>query len=300
MKSVGIIGIGAVGSAASFMLSSRNIANELILYDKIENLALASKMDLEDSLEYTNSNTKIKAAKNLSELIKCDIIVLSFTTCIMQDRTFELRRNYEALKDIILELDGFAGIFVIATNPNDSIVYYAQKLSKLPSFRVLGTGTSLDSARLKIHIANDLNINYKSFNAYMLGEHGDTQFIYESQIKIADKTLNEIYKNLKLNIDELENNTRFKGGKIFQVKKKTEFGIGSTIARVIKAIFEDENLIIPLSFAQGDLAYSRPVILGENGIKKVLDLNLNNEEREKLEISKDYIRKTINSIVNFL
>lgn len=300
MKSVGIIGVGAVGSAASFMLSSRNIARELMLYDKIENLALASKLDLEDSLEYTNSNTKIIAAKTISELSRCDIIVLSFTTCIMQDRTFELRRNYEALKEIIMELEDFAGIFVIATNPNDSIVYYAQKLSRLPSFRVLGTGTALDSARLKIQISNDLNINYKSFNAYMLGEHGDTQFLYESNIKIADKSLKECYKKTKLSVEELEHDTRFKGGKIFQVKKKTEFGIGSTIARVIQAIFEDENLIIPLSFVQGDLAYSRPVILGENGIKKILELNLSDKEKEKLEHSKNYIRKTINSIVNFL
>lgn len=293
---VGIVGLGAVGSAASFMIASCNIANELYLFDKIQGLALASMQDLEDSLEYTNSNSKIIAANNLSELVQCDVIVLAYTTCIEPDRTLELKANYEPLKEIIKGLDGFKGIFVIATNPNDSIVYYAQKLSKIDATKVIGTGTTLDSARVKIEIAKRTNVSYKNINAYMLAEHGDTQFLYASNASIAGKNISEF----NLNLEEIENKARFKGGEIFKVKGKTEFGIGSTIARIIKAIKDDENLITPLSFVQGNLAYSRPVILGKGGIKKVLDLNLNESEKEKLEISKNYILKTINSVVNFL
>ncbi|MBZ7984856.1 L-lactate dehydrogenase [Campylobacter sp. Cr9] len=293
---VGVIGLGAVGSAASFMIASCNIANELYLFDKIQGLALASMQDLEDSLEYTNSNSKIIAANNLSELVQCDVIVLAYTACIEPDRTLELKANYEPLKEIIKGLDGFKGIFVIATNPNDSIVYYAQKLSKIDATKVIGTGTTLDSARVKIEIAKRTNVSYKNINAYMLAEHGDTQFLYASNASIAGKNISEF----NLNLEEIENKARFKGGEIFKVKGKTEFGIGSTIARIIKAIKDDENLITPLSFVQGNLAYSRPVILGKGGIKKVLDLNLSESEKEKLEISKNYILKTINSVVNFL
>lgn len=289
---IGIIGLGAVGSAASFMLSSQNIANELYLYDIKDGLANASKIDLEDSLENTNSNSKIFAVSKVEELVKCDLIVLAYTTFIEPDRTLELKANYEPLKEIINALKGFNGIYLIATNPNDSIVYYAQKLSGLDTFKVIGTGTTLDSARLKIEIANKLGISYKNINAFMLAEHGDTQFFYKSNAFVGGKNINEF----NLNLDEIENRVRFKGGEIFKVKGKTEFGIGSVIARIIKAIKDDENLITPISFTQDNLAYSRLVVVGKGGIKKVLELDLNKDEKEKLEISKNYILKTINSI----
>ena len=126
----------------------------------------------------------------------------------------------------------------------------------------------------------------------MLAEHGDTQFFYKSNAFVGGKNINEF----NLNSDEIENRVRFKGGEIFKVKGKTEFGIGSVIARIIKAIKDDEDLITPISFTQDNLAYSRLVVVGKGGIKKVLELDLNKDEKEKLEISKNYILKTINSI----
>lgn len=289
---IGIIGLGAVGSAASFMLASCNIANELYLHDIKEGLAKATQIDLEDSLEYTNSNTKIFAVNKANELINCDIVILSYTTCIEPDRTLELKANYEPLKQIVNDLKGFKGIYLIATNPNDSIVYYTQKLSGLDAFRVIGTGTTLDSARLKIEIANKTGIAYKNINSFMLGEHGDTQFFYSSNASVAGKNIAEF----GLDLDAIEHRVRFKGGEIFKVKGKTEFGIGSTLARLAKAIKDDENLIAPLSFVQGDLAYSTLAILGKNGIKKQVELNLSKTELEKLENSKQYILKTIKSV----
>ncbi len=181
MSKIGIVGLGFVGAASAYNIVVQNICSELYLYDIKQDLALAHARDLEDMSAIHSSYTRIIHATNLEQLASCDIIILAFRKENLKElssRLVELQNNITELKDIVLSLKhaNFKGKYIVATNPNDTITYYTQILSSLPKNHVFGSGTNLDSSRLKKILAKDLDLNPKDITAYMIGEHGDSQF----------------------------------------------------------------------------------------------------------------------------
>ncbi|ECC0418736.1 L-lactate dehydrogenase, partial [Campylobacter jejuni] len=250
------------------------------------------------------SYTKIFHVPNLENLASCDIIILAFRKESLKElpsRLVELKNNILELKDIVLTLKNanFKGKYIVATNPNDTITYYTQVLSQLPKNHVFGSGTNLDSSRLKKFLAKDLNINSKDIFACMIGEHGDSQFAALSNASVLGQNLLDFYKQKlgkDLDIQELEKAVISEGYFIYERKGRTEFGIGTSCANLAKAILEDRKSLHPVSVVFDDIAFSMPAIIGKDGIEKVFELKFNEKEKTKLENSKQQIKNAIQSV----
>lgn len=301
---VGIIGLGFVGAATAMQLVSHAICDELVLYDIKQDLALAHTHDLKDTLTLCHSHTKVRVAFKLNELVNCDVLVLAFRKAhfnTLATRLEELSNNAFELLNIILPLKnaGFKGFYVIATNPNDSIVYFTQRLSGLEKNKVFGSGTNLDSSRLRRILADSLGLNPCNIQAFMLGEHGDSQFAYLSRASLFSKDLNAFYEEKlgeKIKVDELEKEVINEGYFIYNKKGRTEYGIGSSCAMLTEAILKDKKILVSVSSVFEDYALSLPCIVGKNGIEEVLKCKFNDLENAKLEQSKQAIRSAILSV----
>lgn len=304
MSKIGIVGLGFVGAASAYNIVVQNICSELYLYDIKQDLALAHARDLEDMSAIHSSYTRIIHATNLEQLASCDIIILAFRKENLKElssRLVELQNNITELKDIVLNLKhaNFKGKYIVATNPNDTITYYTQVLSQLPKNHVFGSGTNLDSSRLKKLLAKDLNINSKDIFACMIGEHGDSQFAALSNASVLGQNLLDFYKQKlgkNLDIQELEKAVISEGYFIYERKGRTEFGIGTSCANLAKAILEDRKSLHPVSVVFDDLAFSLPAIIGKNGVEKIFGLDFNEREKIKLENSKLQIKNAIQSV----
>ncbi|EDO6875420.1 L-lactate dehydrogenase [Campylobacter coli] len=304
MSKIGIVGLGFVGAASAYNIVVQNICSELYLYDIKQDLALAHARDLEDMSAIHSSYTRIIHATNLEQLASCDIIILAFRKENLKElssRLVELQNNITELKDIVLSLKhaNFKGKYIVATNPNDTITYYTQILSSLPKNHVFGSGTNLDSSRLKKILAKDLDLNPKDITAYMIGEHGDSQFAALSNASVLGQNLLDFYKQKlgkNLDIQELEKAVISEGYFIYERKGRTEFGIGTSCANLAKAILEDRKSLHPVSVVFDDIAFSMPAIIGKDGIEKVFELKFNEKEKTKLENSKQQIKNAIQSV----
>ncbi|TQR30995.1 L-lactate dehydrogenase [Campylobacter sp. MIT 99-7217] len=301
---VGIVGLGYVGAASAFSLVAKSMCDEVVLIDIKTDLAIAHARDLEDALTLNNSHTKISYAQDITELASCDVIILAFRKVhfdTLPTRLAELENNIEELTKIILPLKkaGFKGFYIVATNPNDSIVYYTQKLSGLDKNRVFGSGTNLDSSRLRKMLAKDLSLNPCNIQAFMIGEHGDSQFAYFSKASIYGANFLEFYKNkLGRNLDtqSIEKAVINEGYFIYNKKGRTEYGIGSSCASLAEAVLKDKRLVFPVSSVFEDYAISYPCIIGKNGIEEVLQCKFDDTEKEKLKQTINAVKEAILSV----
>lgn len=302
---IGIVGLGFVGMASAYQLVTRSMCDEIALYDIQENLSIAHCHDLKDSLALCNSYVKISCASHLESLADCDIIILSFRKThfsSLGSRLDELKNNADELKQIVpvLKNAGFKGFYVIATNPNDSIVYLTHHLSGLEKHQIIGSGTNLDSSRLKKIIADELALHPNDINAFMLAEHGDTQFAYLSHAFVKNGVnLGEFYAQMgkKLDIEALERAVVDEGYFIYNKKGRTEYGIGSSCAMICEAIAKDKKMILPLSSVFEDYALSLPVLLGKNGVERVFECEFDEREARAFAKSKEAIKKAIQSVI---
>ena len=193
-------------------------------------------------------------------------------------------------------MSGFAGIILNISNPADVITHYIQHQLNWPAKRILSTSTTLDSARLCRALAEATGIDQKSICAYALGEHGESQMVAWSAVTLGGKPLAQLQKERpdtygKLNLEAIANEGKAGGWKILGGKGSTEFGIGASIAEVVRAIFHDENRILPVSvlldgeYGQHDVYASVPAVLNKDGIADIIGLNLTSEEQEKFDAS---------------
>ena len=209
-----------------------------------------------------------------------------------------IHKNAVIFKDIVQKVmaSGFNGIFLVATNPLDVMTYLTYKYSGLPASRVIGTGTSLDTARLQLIIGKKLCINPKNIQAYVIGEHGDSEFIPWSNANISLQNIKEFFSPEELN--EIESDVRNAAYEIINKKGATYYGIGMAMVRITNAILGNENTIMALSVydEQNDVYIGLPAILNENGIKGRIKLKLTPEEEQKLQHSIDIIKENIQGI----
>lgn len=295
-----IIGCGNVGMSYAYALLNQNTyVNKLILIDLNKERTKGEVMDLNHCLPYAPSKISI----NVGDYQDCSdarivVIAAGANQKPGETRTDLIHKNAIIFKDIVSKVmsSGFNGIFVVATNPLDVMTYLTYKYSGLPSNQVIGTGTSLDTARLRLMIGKKLCINSKDIEAYVIGEHGDSEFIPWSNANISLQNIKEFFT--KKELEKIESDVRNAAYEIINRKGATYYGIGMCLVRITNAILGNENSIIPLSIydEENDVYVGLPTILNKDGANRRVYLKLNEEETKKLANSIKIIKENINSI----
>lgn len=298
MKKVSVIGLGNVGATVAHTLVERKLCDEIALFDKKDGLVNAEINDLRDGMVRRNGNIEIVAGEK-SDLKESDIIIFApGDITILQnnsDRLEEFKYTKTCVEEwapIIKEVD-FKGIIVSITNPCDVIAEYMQKLSGLPKERVIGTGTVIDTARMKNAVAKYVDLDPDSIDGYVIGEHGNSQFVAWSKVYIASKPINEILD--EKTFDQIEEAARMKGFEIIKGKGYTSYGIANATTIIVETIFKDAKTILPVS-SYSSIAgcyIGHPAVVGRDGIIRDFHLELNEKEQEKWDYSVATIKNTM-------
>lgn len=295
-----IIGCGNVGMSYAYaLLNQRTYVNELVLIDLDTKRIEGEVMDLNHCLAYSPSKILIKSG-NYADCADAKLIVIAAgaNQNVGETRMDLINKNSKIFKSIVEEAmnNKFKGIFLVATNPLDVMTYLTYKYSKLPANRVLGSGTTLDTARLKFLISEKVGISPKDIHAYVMGEHGDSEFIPWSNANIALKSINA-YLNEKEK-KQIEDDVRNSAYEIINRKGATYYGIGMCLVRITNAILGDENVILSVSAydKENDIYISTPAVINSTGVKEKIYVPFNKEETEKIVNSINVIKDAINSL----
>ena len=292
-RKIAIIGVGHVGSHCAYSLITQGICDELILVDIDEAKVSGHAADLEDAVAYLPHRVEISVGQ-IEDCVNTDIIVISAGAPRQekQTRLDIMDDTVEIFKTIIPQLltIKFEGIIINLSNPADVMTCYLQAKTDLPASRVISTSTMLDSARLKKILSQNLKVDSKSICAYVMGEHGDSQMVCWSAASIGGELLTEWLRQnpeecTGLNFADIAVQAKAEGGLILKRKEFTEFGIGVALTELVKAILHNENKILPVSvllegqYGQNHVYASVPAIIGKNGVHKIIELALTNEEK---------------------
>lgn len=295
-----IVGTGNVGASIAFaLLNQRTAVKELILTDINEADAEGEAMDLRDALAVAPSWLKIRAG-DYSDAKDCDICILTAGANQKpgETRTDLVQKNAKIIKTIVTSVmaSGFKGIFLVVSNPVDTLAYLTWQISGLPSEKVIGSGTVLDSARLRFQIADQLDIHPKSVHAYQVGEHGDSEFALWSTANVGGEKLENLFSTKKR--QEIEKFVRDEAYSIIEKKGATHYGIGVCTVQIINCILNDERRILPISTYDdcADVYYGFPSILGKDGVVRRLELNLTEQEGIKLQKSINALTATLKQV----
>ena len=306
---VAILGTGLVGSSTAFSLITQGVCDEIVMIDINPEKALGEVMDLNHCIEYLNRNTKIIPG-SYDKCGDVDIVVITAGASPKQGQTrldtLDLSASIvESIVNPIME-SGFKGYFIVISNPVDMMAYHVYKISGLPKSHVIGTGTSVDSARLKNFIGDLLNVDPRSVQGYSMGEHGDSQMVPWSHVTVGGKSFYEILKDNKdrvgnVDLDELVLETAKAGWEVYNRKGTTYYGIATATVGIIKAIMYDENRILPVStlldgeYGEYDVFCGVPAVLNADGVKEVVEIHMRDDELEKFKKSvaliKTYCKK---------
>ncbi|MFR8012486.1 MAG: L-lactate dehydrogenase [Clostridia bacterium] len=309
-RKVALVGTGLVGMSYAYAVLNQNICDEMLLIDIDKKRAAGEAMDLNHGLAFSGSHMKISAGE-YSDCADADIAVICAGVAQKpgESRIDLLQRNTAVFKSIVepIVASGFKGIFLIATNPVDIMSHVTLKLSGFDPSRVIGTGTTLDTARLRYLIGDYFAVDPRNVHAYVMGEHGDSEFVPWSQAMIATKPVLSVigesggkYSSGKL--EEISTEVRTAAEKIIEAKRATYYGIGMALARITRAIFGDENSVLTIStmlggeYGQTDVYAGAPTIVNRNGAQGVISLSLTREELLKFQNSCELLREVYASI----
>ena len=297
-------------SFAYALVNQGGICNELVLIDVNKVRANGEAMDLNHGLAFAKSNMKIYAG-DYHDCKDADIIVIAAGVAQKEGETRLdlLQRNTEVFRSIITPVvkSGFDGIFLVATNPVDIMTRVTYELSRFGSARVIGTGTSLDTARLRYLLGDYFTVDPKNIHAYVIGEHGDSEFVPLSQVMLATKHVTEILEDGKNDycvddMQKIEEQVRTAAYKIIEAKRATYYGIGMAITRIVKAILGDENSVLTVSaklcgeYNARNVFVGVPCIIGRNGVKEIIELSLTDDEKEKFKNSCDILEENFDGL----
>ncbi|MCR1878746.1 L-lactate dehydrogenase [Limosilactobacillus reuteri] len=298
-RKVGVIGMGNVGSTVAHYIVAMGFADDLVLIDKNEAKVKADALDFEDAMANLPFHTNI-TVNDYSALKDADVIVSALGNIKLQDnpnadRFAELSFTRQAVKEVAQKIkeSGFKGKIVAITNPVDVITSLYQKITGLPKNHVLGTGTLLDSARMKRAVAERLNLDPRSVDGYNLGEHGNSQFTAWSTVRVLGRPLTELADKRGLDLEELDKEAKMGGWTVFQGKKYTNYGVATAAVKLVNAILSDSLTELPVSnFREEYGVYlSYPAVVGRDGVVEQAQLDLTEEELQKLQTSADFIKE---------
>ena len=310
-RKVILVGTGFVGMSMAYALLNQGNAsgvNELVLIDVLKDKAEGEAMDLCHGLPCSPSHMKIKAGE-YSECKDADIVVITAGLSQKPGQTrLELSNaNAKIMKDITKQVveSGFKGIFLVASNPVDLMTKVVQEVSQFPTRKVIGSGTALDTCRLRYLVGDYLNVSNKNVHAYIMGEHGDSSFVPWDHAYVGCKKIKDIVKDAKKDLSVLDKiyvEVRDAAYEIIEKKKATYYGIGLGLAKIVKTILNNTNEILTVSaylngeYGHKDIYIGVPSIINSNGARELLELELNPEDQKKLDESCKILTENMNSI----
>lgn len=293
---IAIIGAGAVGSTTAYAILVKNIAAEIVLIDIDQVRCSGEVLDLSDALSFHRSSSiRIGSASDAKD---ADIIVIAAGIAQKpgQTRTELVTKNREIITAVIKSITPLNpdAIIIMVTNPVDIMTLHAQSLVNIPRNQVIGSGTWLDSKRMGVIIAEMLGVSERSVNAFILGEHGDSQFPAWSSAYVGCVPLLEYPGIDAKKLDDIAQNVRNKAYEIIKCKGATFFGIASCVAAICECILFNQRLIVPVStyIEEFKVCLSMPVVLGKRGIERHIAIHLNDEEKKLLAASAQALRDT--------
>lgn len=295
-----LIGCGNVGMSYAYaLLNQRTNVGELVLVDLDQNRIEGEAMDLNHCLAFAPSKLDIKAG-SYEDCYDASLVVIAAGANQKpgETRMDLINKNSKIFKSIVSSVvkSGFSGIFLVATNPLDVMTYLTWKYSGFDSSRVIGTGTSLDTARLRYLLGSKLNVYPKNVHAYVVGEHGDSEFVPWSNANIGLQKVEQFLSREEL--DEIAYEVKNSAYEIINRKGVTCYGIGVSLAYITNAILGDENRIITVSnYDPSNKIYiGTPAIINRNGISKRIYIELDDEETKKMQHSVDVIKNAIDEL----
>ena len=305
---VAIIGIGSVGAAVATAIKSTGLVHEMVLFDRDGVRARAAAQDLGHAAAFS-FDVKITAASNYREIRGSEVVVIAAGANQKpgQTRTDLLAANANVIADVVprvmANVDSKKVKIIVVTNPLDVMVMLARDLSGLPTERVIGTGTMLDSARLRTILARQLDVSPMSINAYVLGEHGDSSVVNWESATVGAIPLNDFCRTTKLSLPQttrktIEHRVQTAAYEIIQGRGATWDGIAAAVTDLLRCIINDEKRILTVSTCnpKKNLAMSLPTIVGEIGVVRVLMPKLSAPESEALRASGRTIYRNYKSL----
>lgn len=298
-RKVVLIGTGMVGMSYAYALLNQNACDELVLIDLDKERAMGEAMDLNHGLAFSSARMKIYAG-DYKDCANADIVAICAGVAQKPDesRLDLLQRNTEVFRSIVdpVTESGFNGIFLVATNPVDIMTRVTCALSGFNPRRVLGTGTALDTARLRYLLGEYFGVDPRNMHAYVMGEHGDSEFVPWSQAMLATKPVQEICQQsggrfCDKELEKISVEVREAAQKIIKAKRATYYGIGMAMVRITKAVLGDESSVLTVSamlrgeYGQSGVFAGVPCIVGRNGVQKVLTMSLSEEEQQAFDRS---------------
>ena len=305
-RKVVLIGTGMVGMSYAYSLLNQSVCDELVLIDIDKKRAEGEAMDLNHGLAFSASNMKIYAGE-YRDCSDADVVVIAAGVAQKpgETRLNLLQRNAEVFRSIINPVteSGFNGIFLVATNPVDIMTRITCELSGFNPRRVLGTGTALDTARLRYLLGDYFGVDPRNMHAYVMGEHGDSEFVPWSQAMLATKPVMDLCREFPdkycaEDMEKISEEVRTAAYKIIEAKRATYYGIGMALTRITRALLSDENSVLTVSamlrgeYGQQDVYAGVPCIVGRDGVRDVIHLKLTAEEQRKFDASCRVLKDT--------
>ena len=309
MQKIAVIGCGFVGSTSAFSLIQTGLFSEMVLIDANKERAEGEAMDLSHGSAYLTP-MKIYAG-TYDDIVDAGIIVITAGANQKPNETrLDLvKKNVNIFKSIIPEITSrnCEGIILVVSNPVDILTEVTLKLSGFPANRVIGSGTVLDTARLKYVLGRHLQVDPRNIHAYIIGEHGDSELVVWSGAQVAGIHINHFCElrghfQHEEAMERLAQEVRDSAYEIIERKGATYYGVAVAVKRIVEAIVKDEHAVLPVSslmqgeFGLDGLCLSIPTVVGQNGVEKVVDIHLNNEENEKLQASAKALKDILNSL----
>ena len=310
-----LVGTGFVGMSMAYSMLNRGGVNELILIDIDKEKTKGEEMDLSHGLPFAPQKMVIKAG-NYEDCKDAQVIVITAGVAQKpgQTRLELVETNTKIIKNITKNImkSGFNGIIIVASNPVDLMTYVVSKVSGLPKNQVFGSGTVLDTARLRYIMSDYLKVSSKNIHAYIMGEHGDSSFVPWNHAYVGCKKIKDVMKDGRHPMEDLNKihqdvvNAAYE---IIDKKKATYYGIGMALSKIVKSVLDNDNSILTVStylkdgqYGQDDIFIGVPAIINNKGVRELLNLELNEEEQEKLDnsckIIKEIRENTIDKIIN--
>ncbi|MTV82016.1 L-lactate dehydrogenase [Secundilactobacillus folii] len=292
-RKVLLVGDGAVGSSFAFSLLQNCTIDELVIVDIQKEHAEGDSLDLED-LTPMMMPAQIRSGE-YADAADADIVVITAGVPRKpgETRLDLVKKNTKILESIVTPVvnSGFSGCFVVSANPVDILTALTQHISGFPKNRVIGTGTSLDSARLQVALSKELDVSTSDVDAYILGEHGDSSFAAYNEATVNGMPLLSLPNVDSVRLAMIEDDVRKKGGQIISRKGATFYGVAVSLMKICRAILMDENLVMPVSapldgqYGLNDVYIGTPAVINASGIRQVIEVSLTDEETKKMHQS---------------
>lgn len=311
-RKVAVIGTGFVGSSSAFALMQSGLFSEMVLVDVMKEKAEGEAMDINHGAALCNPMNIY--AGDYADIKDAAIIVLTAgaNQKPRETRLDLLKKNISIHSSIMAEIrkQNCEGILIVVANPVDVLTLYAQKYSGMPENRVFGSGTVLDTARLRYLIGNRLDVDARSVHAYVIGEHGDSEIVTWSNANVSGVPLSDFFAlrgmqgigDLEASQKDIADDVKNAAYKIIEKKHATYYGIAASVVRLCRAVLKDEKCVLPIStclhgeYGISEVSLSVPAIVGRNGIEELVPVLLSEQERDDLLKSANILKKSLENL----